>query len=212
MAGNVTTPEMVQELILAGADIVKIFIGTGSQCKTRSVTGVGYGSFSATVECANVAHGLRGHICTDGGFSNSGNISKAFCAGADFVMLGGMLAGTDECDGEWVEIPNYLKRNSCPTCKDSTYPQFHSCGCYLTYQKDKYLQFFGMSSYEAMSQFGGKDKQYRASEGKCELIPYKGPVSDVIKEILGGIRSTGSYIGAANLKDYPRCSVFCRLK
>jgi GMP reductase len=98
MAGNVVTPEMTEALILAGADIVKVGIGSGSVCITRDVTGVGYPQLSAIIECADAAHGLGGHICSDGGCKTSGDIVKAFGAGADFVMLGGMLAGTDECE------------------------------------------------------------------------------------------------------------------
>ena len=100
IAGNVCTPEATEQIILAGADIVKIGIGPGSVCTTRKMTGVGYPQLSATVECADAAHGLGGHIITDGGCSVVGDIAKSFGAGADFVMLGGMLAGHDECRGE----------------------------------------------------------------------------------------------------------------
>lgn len=183
MVGNVTTPEMVQELIMAGTDIVKIGIGPGSMCETRRVAGVGYGQFSAIVECANVAHGLGGHICADGGCKSPGDICKAFCAGADFVMLGGMFAGTDECDGEWI---------------------------YNFDGDKKALKFFGMSSQEAMSKFGG-EKEYRSAEGVSTWVDYKGPVSDIVKEILGGLRSCGTYIGAKSIKNFSKCATFCRI-
>ena len=100
IAGNVCTPEATEEIILAGADIVKIGIGPGSVCTTRKITGVGFPQLSATIECADAAHGLGGHIITDGGCQVPGDIAKSFGAGADFVMLGGMFAGHDECNGE----------------------------------------------------------------------------------------------------------------
>jgi GMP reductase len=96
MAGNVVTPEMTEELILAGVDIVKVGIGPGSVCTTRKMTGIGYPQLSAVIECADAAHGLQGHIIADGGCTVPGDIVKAFAAGADFVMLGGMLAGHKE--------------------------------------------------------------------------------------------------------------------
>ena len=103
IAGNVVTGEMTEELILSGADIVKVGIGPGSVCTTRIKTGVGYPQLSAIIECADAAHGLGGHIIADGGCSSSGDVAKAFGAGADFVMLGGMLAGHDEGGGEVVD-------------------------------------------------------------------------------------------------------------
>ncbi len=103
MAGNVVTGEMTEELILSGADIVKVGIGPGSVCTTRSMTGVGYPQLSAVIECADAAHGLGGRICADGGCTTPGDVAKAFGGGADFVMLGGMLAGHDECAGDVVE-------------------------------------------------------------------------------------------------------------
>lgn len=185
MAGNVCTPEMTQELLLAGADIIKVGTGPGSRCKTRQTAGVGYPQLSTIIECANAAHGLKGLICADGGCKIPADICKSFCAGADFVMLGGMLAGTDECEGDWTYSDDGSKKS---------------------------IKFFGMSSYEAMEKFGGKDKEYRASEGDCVEIPYKGPVENVVKEILGGLRSCGSYIGADRLKDFSKCATFVKVK
>lgn len=190
MAGNVCTPEMVQELILhGGVDIVKVGIGPGSVCTTRMVTGVGFPQLSAIIECSHAAHGLKngdgrlGLICADGGCKTPGDISKAFCAGADFVMLGGMFAGCDGCEGSW----EY--KNGIP----------HS------------FSYYGMSSYDAQEKYGGLDKTYRASEGTKITIPYKGSVGDVMKEILGGLRSTGTYIGADCLKAFPKCAHFIRV-
>jgi GMP reductase len=205
MAGNVTTPEMVQELILAGADIVKIGIGPGSVCETRRVTGVGYPMLSASIECANAAHGLGGHICADGGCKTPGDVCKAFCAGADFVMLGGMLAGTDECQGEW-SYKYYSKYNENVPISWDRYINGRN-----EIRKKHQLKFFGMSSREAMEKFGGADRHYRASEGKTTWIDYKGSASTVIDEVLGGLRSCGTYIGAARLKDFSKCATFIKV-
>jgi GMP reductase len=181
MAGNVATPEMVQELLISGAaDIVKIGIGPGSVCTTRIITGVGYPQLSAIIECADAAHGLRGHVCADGGCRFPGDIVKAFAAGADFVMLGGMLAGHDECAGEWI-VENGKKVG---------------------------MPFYGMSSHKALDKYAGGRRDYRASEGKETMVPYKGPVKDTLQEITGGIRSACAYVGATRLKDLSKCTTF----
>lgn len=185
MAGNVCTPEMVQELLLSGGvDIVKIGIGPGSACTTRIMTGIGYPQLSATIECADAAHGLKGHIVADGGCTTPGDIAKAFGAGADFVMLGGMLAGHEECEGEWV-LNEHGSRVG--------------------------FRFYGMSSAEAMSKFDGGLKSYRAAEGRSVVVPYKGAVSDTVDEILGGLRSACTYVGTENLKDFSKCCKFVRV-
>jgi GMP reductase len=183
MAGNVCTPEMVSELLISGgADIVKIGIGPGSVCATRRITGCGYPQLSAIIECADAAHGIGGHICADGGCKEPGDVVKAFAAGADFVMLGGMLAGTDECDGEWEHTND---------------------GCTKTS-----LTFYGMSSEAAMNKHSGGMGSYRASEGIIKSVPYKGPVKDVLQDVAGGIRSACAYVGAPTLKDLPKCATF----
>ena len=183
MAGNVCTPEMVSELLISGgADIVKIGIGPGSVCTTRRITGCGYPQISAIIECADAAHGLGGHICADGGCRHPGDVVKAFAAGADFVMLGGMFAGTDECEGEW----QYNDGN-------------------------KSLKFYGMSSEDAMKAHNGGVGTYRTSEGKSTSVEYKGPVMNVIQEITGGLRSACAYVGARTLKDLPKCATFVRV-
>lgn len=196
-AGNVTTPEICEELIIHGkVDICKIQIGPGSQCETRKMTGVGYGTFSCVQECAHAAHGLRfdsgrlGLIMSDGGCKEVGDICKAICGGADWVMLGGMFAGTDECEGEWEYVTG--------------------TGLGMKNQK-AFLTFYGMSSHYAQEKHGAGKKEYRASEGKVSKIPYKGPVSEIVQEILGGIRSCGAYIGAKNLKDYSKCAKFVKI-
>jgi GMP reductase len=181
MAGNVATPEMVQELLISGAaDIVKIGIGPGSVCTTRIITGVGYPQLSAIIECADAAHGLRGHVCADGGCRTPGDIVKAFAAGADFVMLGGMLAGHDECGGDWIVQDG--KRIG--------------------------MTFYGMSSQKALDKYAGGRRDYRASEGKETMVPYKGPVKETLQEITGGIRSACAYVGATRLKDLSKCTTF----
>ncbi|HSW94352.1 MAG TPA: GMP reductase [Gammaproteobacteria bacterium] len=182
MAGNVVTGEMVEELILSGADIVKIGIGPGSVCTTREKTGVGYPQLSAIIECADAAHGLGGHVCADGGCTSPGDVAKAFAAGADFVMLGGMLSGHDECLGEIIEEHG-----------------------------QKFKRFYGMSSSEAMEKYHGSVAHYRASEGRSVNVPYRGPVKETILDILGGIRSTCTYVGAQRLKELSKRTTFIRV-
>lgn len=182
MAGNVVTGEMTEELLLSGADIVKVGIGPGSVCTTRRKTGVGYPQLSAIIECADAAHGLRGLVCADGGCTVPGDIAKAFAAGADFVMLGGMFAGHDECEGEIFEVNG-----------------------------KKLKRFYGMSSTEAMVKYHGEIADYRASEGKSVNVPYRGPVEGTVLDILGGLRSTCTYVGAKHLKELSKCTTFIRV-
>ncbi|XP_011886759.1 PREDICTED: GMP reductase 1 isoform X2 [Cercocebus atys] len=181
-AGNVVTGEMVEELILSGADIIKVGVGPGSVCTTRTKTGVGYPQLSAVIECADSAHGLQGHIISDGGCTCPGDVAKAFGAGADFVMLGGMFSGHTECAGEVIE------RNG-----------------------RKLKLFYGMSSDTAMKKHAGGVAEYRASEGKTVEVPYKGDVENTILDILGGLRSTCTYVGAAKLKELSRRATFIRV-
>lgn len=182
MAGNVVTGEMVEELILSGADIVKIGIGPGSVCTTREKTGVGYPQLSAIIECADAAHGLGGQVCADGGCATPGDVAKAFAAGADFVMLGGMLAGHDETLGEIIEMNG-----------------------------KKFKRFYGMSSSEAMEVHHGSVADYRSSEGRSVNVPYRGPVKNTVLDILGGIRSTCTYVGAHRLKELSKRTTFIRV-
>jgi GMP reductase len=182
MAGNVVTGEMTEELILSGADIVKVGIGPGSVCTTRSLTGVGYPQLSAVIECADAAHGLGGHICADGGCATPGDVAKAFGGGADFVMLGGMFAGHDECGGDTVE------RNG-----------------------GKWQRFYGMSSRAAMELYSGGVAEYRAAEGKEVLVPYRGEVARTVQDILGGVRSACTYVGARRLKELSKRTTFIRV-
>ena len=178
IAGNVVTGDMTQELILRGADIVKVGIGPGSVCTTRIQTGVGYPQLSAVIECADAAHGLGGHVIADGGCTCPGDIAKAFGAGADFVMLGGMLAGHDEGGG--------------------------------TRENGK-VTFYGMSSDTAMERHHGGVAEYRSSEGRTVEVPYRGPVAATVQNILGGLRSACTYVGAESLKQLPKCTTFVRV-
>lgn len=178
IAGNVVTADMTQELILRGADIIKVGIGPGSVCTTRVQTGVGYPQLSAIIECADAAHGLGGHIVADGGCTCPGDVAKAFGAGADFVMLGGMLAGHDEGGGE---------------------------------VKDGKITFYGMSSDTAMNKHHGGIAEYRSSEGRTVTVPYKGDVKNTVLDLLGGLRSTCTYVGAPSLKQLSKCTTFIRV-
>jgi len=178
IAGNVVTADMTQELILRGADIIKVGIGPGSVCTTRIQTGVGYPQLSAIIECADAAHGLGGHIIADGGCVCPGDVAKAFGAGADFVMLGGMLAGHDEGGGE---------------------------------VKDGKVTFYGMSSDTAMNKHSGGVASYRSSEGRTVEIKYKGAVEDTVLDLLGGLRSSCTYVGAPSLKQLSKCTTFIRV-
>tara|TARA_X000000950_G_scaffold272772_2_gene355758 strand:+ start:669 stop:1754 length:1086 start_codon:yes stop_codon:yes gene_type:complete len=200
IAGNVVTADMTQELILAGADVVKVGIGPGSVCTTRIQTGVGYPQLSAVIECADAAHGLGGHIIADGGCTCPGDVAKAFGAGADFVMLGGMLAGHDEGGGEivtkWFRSPEVEM--------DSDYVPTKQ------YEERKYVQFYGMSSDTAMEKHSGGVADYRSSEGRTVEVHYRGPVRNTVKDLLGGIRSTCTYVGAPTLKQLGKCTTFVR--
>lgn len=197
MAGNVATKEMTEALIIAGADVVKCGIGSGSVCRTRLQTGVGYPQLSCVIECANYAHGLNASIISDGGCTNIGDISKAFCAGADFVQLGSMLAGHQESGQEI--ITKYKKKEYLDSPEDSLY------------EEHQFVEFYGMSSKKAQENHFGGFNDYRASEGREVLVPYKGLIENTIKEILGGIRSTCTYIGSKTIKQMPKCASFVRV-
>ena len=200
IAGNVVTGEMTEELILAGADIVKVGIGPGSVCTTRIQTGVGYPQLSAVIECADAAHGLGGHIIADGGCTCPGDVAKAFAGGADFVMLGGMLAGHDQGGGE--VITKHYANNEYTRKDDGTYvPHF---------EQKQFVQFYGMSSDAANTKHFGGLKDYRSSEGREVLVPYRGDVAATVQDLLGGIRSTCTYAGALKLKQLSKCTTFVR--
>ena len=201
VAGNVVTADMTQELILAGADIVKVGIGPGSVCTTRIKTGIGYPQLSAVIECADAAHGLGGHIIADGGCTSSGDIVKAFAAGADFVMIGGMLAGHDECDGEVVR-KYYETGEQWFDKKNEKYSP--------VIDKKDVMKFYGMASETAMDKHGNHNT-YRGVEGKTVEVPYRGKVENTVKDILSGIRSACTYVGARKLKALSKCTTFVRV-
>jgi GMP reductase len=182
IAGNVVTADMTQELVLSGADIVKVGIGPGSVCTTRIQTGVGYPQLSAVMECADAAHGLGAHIIADGGCTCPGDVAKGFGAGADFVMLGGMLAGHKEGGGDIIE-------------ENGT----------------KFIEFYGSSSEEANEKHYGGLANYRSSEGKKVKIPMKNSLDSTIRDILGGVRSSCTYVGASSLKQLSKCTTFVRV-
>ena len=202
IAGNVVTADMTQELILRGADIVKVGIGPGSVCTTRIQTGVGYPQLSAIIECADAAHGLGGHIIADGGCTCPGDVAKAFGAGADFVMLGGMLAGHDEGGGE--VISKHYITNEVDIDDDGFWED-------QKVELKRFVKFYGMSSETAMNKHHGGVADYRSSEGKTVTIPYRGPVEHTVKDILGGLRSACTYVGAARLKDFSKCVTFIKV-
>jgi GMP reductase len=185
IAGNVVTGDMTSELLMAGADIIKVGVGPGSVCTTRIKTGVGYPQLSAVIECADAAHAIGGHIIADGGCNSSGDIVKAFAAGADFVMIGGMLAGHDECDGELV-------------FEDDV-------------EEPVGMKFYGMASNTAMERHGHPNREYRGEEGKTVTVPYRGAVDYTILDILGGVRSACTYVGAKRLKDLTKCATFVKV-
>ncbi|MEC9485109.1 MAG: GMP reductase [Candidatus Izemoplasma sp.] len=198
IAGNVVTADMTQELILRGADIIKVGIGPGSVCTTRIQTGVGYPQLSAIMECADAAHGLGAHIIADGGCTSPGDIAKAFGAGADFVMLGGMFAGHDEGGGTIIEKVMQTKEVDPKTQQLKT-------------ETKKYVEFYGMSSDTAMDKHHGGVAEYRSSEGRTVRLPYRGNVDCTVKNILGGLRSTCTYVGAPTLKQLSKCTTFIRV-
>jgi len=201
IAGNVVTADQTQELILNGADIVKVGIGPGSVCTTRIQTGVGYPQLSAVIECADAAHGLGGHIIADGGCTCPGDVAKAFAAGADFVMLGGMLAGHDEGGGEIIQ--KLYKSNEFIIHEDGT--EQHAV------EEKLFVQFYGMSSKTANDKHFEGLKDYRSSEGRTVLVPYRGAVMSTVQDILGGVRSTLTYVGAQKLKQLAKCTTFIRV-
>ena len=173
IAGNCVTPEMVKTLIDAGADIVKVGIGNGSACSTRMKTGIGYPQFSAILECHRAARECGGYIMSDGGCSDPASIVKAFGAGADFVMCGGMFAGHNESGGKVI--------------KDGYGNLFKA--------------FYGMSSDTAMNKYAGGVKSYRTSEGLTMKIPLKGPINNTLLDICGGLRSACTYLNSKNISE-----------
>ena len=182
VAGNVVTGDITEQLILAGADVVKVGIGPGSVCTTRIQTGVGYPQLSSIIECADAAHGLGGRIMADGGCTCPGDVAKAFGANADFVMIGGMFAGHEESGGETI-----------------------------TENGELHKVFYGMSSDTAMEKYAGGVAEYRPSEGKTVTIPFRGSIANTVQSLLGGLRSSCTYVGARELRELSKCTTFVRV-
>ena len=203
IAGNVVTGDMAQELILRGADIIKVGIGPGSVCTTRIQTGVGYPQLSAIIECADAAHGLGGHIMADGGCTCPGDVAKAFGAGGDFVMLGGMLSGHIEGGGNIVN--EFVETNVFGPMDQGEHRPDKKINL------NKYVEFYGMSSETAMEKHSGGVAEYRSSEGRTVRVNFKGPVKDTVQDLLGGVRSTCTYVGAKSLKQLSKCTTFVRV-
>jgi GMP reductase len=197
IAGNVVTADQTQELILNGASVVKAGIGSGAACLSRIKTGIGYPQLSAVIECADAAHGLGGLVIADGGCTTPGDVVKAIAGGADFVMLGSMFAGHEEGGGQ--VISKFYETN-----------ELDDKG-YRVREVKSFVQFYGMSSKAANDKHFGGLKDYRTSEGREVLVPYRGKVNDTVQDILGGIRSACTYVGAAKLKNLSKCTTFIRV-
>ena len=220
IVGNVCTGDMVQDLILNGADIVKCGIGGGSACLTRLKTSCGRPQFSTVLECAEAAHAVDGMICADGGITCPGDICKAYGAGADFVMVGGLVAGSDEADGEIIKKVYKTSEVEVVTCNrinedanpiDYDYDQYDIVETEPKYEVKKFKQFYGMSSKLAQEKHWCGMAKYRTSEGREKLIPYTGPVQNIIDDYLGGLRSYFTYCNIKKLKDAPKCTTFYRV-
>lgn len=209
MVGNVVTGDMVQDIILAGADIVKIGIGPGANCTTRKITGCGRCQLSAVIECAEAAHAVDGMICADGGITCPGDICKAYGAGADFIMVGSMVAGSDEAEGEIIykmyRTNEYTYDNEPEDESNYVNPDRP------IYEMRRFKLAYGMSSKFSQDKHCNGMAKYRASEGIVTLKPYSGPVQNTIDEYLGGLRSCMTYISARRLKDIPKCCTFYKV-
>lgn len=201
MVGNVVTGDITEDLILSGADCVAVGIGGGSACRTREKTGCGRPQLSTVIECADAAHQVGGMICSDGGITCPGDICKAFGGGADFIMIGGLFAGTDEAEGEIISKWTH----------NGEYNMIYDLGYEPHLEEKKFKQFYGMSSTLAQEKFQGGMKNYRASEGAVIEVPYSGSMDSILEDMLGSIRSMMTYIGAKNLKDIPKQCVFYKV-
>ena len=202
MVGNVVTGDITEDLILSGADCVAVGIGPGGQCLTREQTGCGRPQLSAIIECADAAHQVGGMVCGDGGITCPGDLGKAFGAGADFIMIGSMFAGTLEADGDiiskWIFNGEYE-------------PAADGSGFEPHLELKEFKQFYGMSSTLAQEKFGNGKPKYRASEGRVTIVPYVGSIDGVIEELLGGLRSTMTFLGAWKLKNIPKQCTFYKV-
>lgn len=195
MAGNIASPDICLKM-LDYADVIKCGIGSGSACLTRRQTGCGVPMVSLILECADVAHSVSGHICADGGIVDVGDISKAFCLNSDFVMAGGIFAGTDESAGDIIE--KHFQTNEIV--------DGHPVVC-VKYFK----QYYGMSSEYANNKFAGGMADYKTSEGRELQVPYTGDIDKILQDICGGVASCCTYIGAASVKHMSKCATIIQV-
>ena len=195
MAGNIASGDICLKL-LDYADIIKCGIGSGSACLTRKQTGCGTPMVSLILECADIAHSVGGHICADGGIVDVGDICKALCLNADFVMAGGMFAGTDEAEGDVIE---------------KHYETSEIIDGKPVIQTKYFKQYYGMSSEYANNKFAGGMGNYKTSEGRELLIPYTGALDKILQDITGGIASCCTYIGATSVKHLSKCATIIQV-
>ena len=195
MCGNIASGDICLKL-LEYADCLKVGIGPGSVCRTRSQTGCGVPMVSLILECADIAHSVDGHICADGGIVEIGDICKAFALNSDFVMIGGMFAGSDEAEGEIIERRYQSNEIEDGKCKIIT---------------KKFKEYYGMSSTYANNKFAGGMSDYKTSEGREVLIPYTGAMEKIIQDIKGGIASACTYMGASRIKHMSKCATIIKV-
>lgn len=195
MVGNIASGDVCLKL-LDYADIIKCGIGSGSACLTRKQTGCGTPMVSLVLECADIAHSVNGHICADGGIVDIGDICKAFCLNSDFVMAGGIFAGSDEAEGEIIE---------------KQYQTNEMIDGQSVVQTKRFKQYYGMSSEYANNKFAGGMCNYKTSEGRELLIPYTGSLDKILQDISGGIASCCTYIGAASVKNMSKCATLIKV-
>jgi len=211
--GNVCTADRTQELLKAGANIIKLNVGPSKVCRTRFNTGCGRPALSTVIECANAAHQVGGLVIADGGFNEIGDFCKALVAGADICMSGCFFAGCDEASGDVIEKmyrTNEYEWEDMNACNDEPYVLPDPIK--PIYEMKKFKEYYGMSSFRAQDENYGKRTTTGTSEGvESKLIPYTGSIIDTINAIKGGIRSCGSYIGAKNVKNFSRQGSFYRV-
>ena len=181
IAGNIATPEPIADLVDAGANYIKVGVGSGAACKTRSEVGIGIPQLSAIMDCHHHARSYGVKIISDGGCVTAGDVSKAIAAGAELVMIAGMVSHCEECD-------NIIDING-----------------------DKFVSFYGLGSDKMYSIKKPDQAEYRPNEGRDLMIPVTGSIVEVIKQIKGALRSTCTYVGAPSINALYNKSVFVRV-
>lgn len=210
MCGNIASSDICHKL-LDYADILKIGIGSGAVCTTRKMTGCGVPMVSLILDCADVAHSVGGMICADGGIVEVGDICKAFALNADFIMSGGMFAGTNEAEGEIIQKCYKTNEYDIEADYDLMTDFVTEIPGKPKFEWKKFKLYYGMSSKLANNKFAGGMSNYKASEGREVLIPYTGSLDDILQDIKGGIASACTYIGAANVKDMSKCATLIKV-